>query len=386
MRKCDSYDRPLVEERIRTSISDLGGIDQFVSPGERILLKPNLLIPRRPDEAITTHPEVLRAAIRLVKQAGGVVVVGDSPAGRSTERILKHLAERTGMAAVCDEEGVEFVFFTESTKVPYPDGVVAKSFELTSTVADVDGVVSLAKLKTHSFTRFTGAVKNLFGLVYGLKKAEYHMRMKDPESFSEMLVDLAECVKPRLTIMDGVVGMDGDGPSAGRVRKVGVIMASSNPHALDVAALEVAGADPDSVWTVASARRRGLLPDAGSAHSIRMVGDDIGDLDIAPFKMPPKLRAFGAIPNAIGAFASVAATRKPVFLSGACISCGSCVDICPAEALSLAEGKGVGIDRDECIRCYCCQEVCPEKAVDLRRMPLRSLGRALLSKVRRSSS
>lgn len=383
IRTCRSYDRALVDTAVRRAVADLGGIEQFVSPGEKILIKPNLLIPRSPDEAITTHPEVLRVVIRLVKEAGGVPVVGDSPAGRATERLLRHLADRTGMTAVCGEEGAEFVFFTESTKVGYTEGVVAKSFELTSVVSNVDGIISIAKLKTHSFTVFTGAVKNLFGLVYGLKKAEYHMRMKDPESFSEMLVDLAECVKPRLTVMDGVVGMDGDGPSAGRVRDVGVVMASANPHALDLAAVEAVGADPESIWTISSARRRGLLPPAHSPDRIRILGDDITSLDIDSFRMPPKLRVFGAIPSVLGGFASEAATRKPVFLASRCDKCGSCVEACPAEVLSLNSNGIVSIDRDGCIRCYCCQEVCPQRAVDLRRMPLRSLLRKLLFRVRK---
>ncbi|UCE45348.1 MAG: DUF362 domain-containing protein, partial [Methanobacteriota archaeon] len=137
---CDSYDFNLVDRRIRRMIDELGGIGAFVSNGERILLKPNMLIPRRPEEAVTTHPEVLRATIRLVKEAGGIPVVGDSPAGRSTERILKHLADRTGIAAVCQEEGADFVLFTEGAVVQHPEGRVAKSFTLTSVVAEVDAI------------------------------------------------------------------------------------------------------------------------------------------------------------------------------------------------------------------------------------------------------
>lgn len=377
----------LVEEMIRKSISDLGGIGRFVSPGDRILVKPNLLVPRRPDEAITTHPEVLRAVIRLVKEAGGVAVVGDSPAGRSTQRILKHLAERTGIAAVCDEEGAEFVFFTESAKVPFPEGVVAKSFDLTSTLADVDGIISIAKLKTHSFTRFTGAVKNLFGLVYGLKKAEYHLRMKDPESFSEMLVDLAECVKPRLTIIDGVVGMDGNGPSAGRVKPVGLIMASSDVHALDAVALEVVGEPPRNVRTIDSAVRRGLLKD-DPLTGIHVVGGQIDGVRVKDFRMPPKIRVFGGIPGVIGGLVAEGVARKPVIVGSRCVGCGECVDICPAEALAKADdvaGSTPKVLRDACIRCYCCQEVCPESAIDLRRMPVRSLARALTKRLRRGA-
>ncbi len=385
--RCNTYDPEAVMEAVRKAVDLVGGTAAFVSEGEKILLKPNMLVPRRPDEAITTHPEVLRATIKLVKEAGGEPVVGDSPAGRSTERILKHLSERTGIAAVCKEEGVDFALFTESTVVPNPGGRVAKSFELTSTVHEVGGIISIAKLKTHSFTRFTGAVKNLFGLVHGLKKAEYHMRMKDPETFSEMLVDLAECTRPRLTIMDGVVGMDGDGPSAGRVRPIGVIMASSNPHALDFVALKVVGKEPESVWSVAFAMRRGLIPAADDGNCVRVVGDDMHSLQIAPFKMPPKVRIFGPIPNVIGSLVSEMATRKPKFLTSKCVRCRACVDICPAEALSIDDGDDaqVAIDRSSCIRCYCCQEVCPEKAVVLRRMPGRSLGRALLSRIGRKA-
>ncbi len=387
IRRCASYDGAAVDDTVRKALGDLGGIGSFVSAGERILVKPNMLIPRRPEEAVTTHPELVRAAIRLVKEAGGEVVVGDSPAGKPTERMLRHLADRTGIASVCEEEGVDFLLFTEGSTVPCPDGRAAKSFELNSTVGEVDGIISLAKLKTHSFTRFTGAVKNLFGLVQGREKAECHMRMKDPETFSEMLVDLAECVRPRLTIMDGVVGMDGDGPSAGRVRDVGVVLASANPHALDVAALKAVGADPGSVWTVASARRRGLLPADDGDEGVRIVGDDLSSLSIAPFRMPPKLRLFGAIPSVLGGLASEAAARKPFFLESMCALCSSCVDICPAEALSIADGaEAVDIDRDLCIRCYCCQEVCPESAVELRRTPVRSLGRALASRLRRRSA
>lgn len=383
---CKSYDPGTVAESIGKAVDSLGGMAAFVSEGERILLKPNMLIPRKPEDAVTTHPEALRAVIRLVKEAGAHPIVGDSPAGRSTKRILNHLADRTGIAQVCREEGVAFALFTEGRSVAFPDGRVAKSFDLTTVIDDVDGIISVAKLKTHSYTRYTGAVKNLFGLVYGLKKAEYHMRMKDPEAFSNMLVDLAECAKPRLTVMDGVVGMDGDGPSAGRVRRVGVILASANPHALDFVALKAVGvADPEEVWTVAAAMRRGLIPEAGDKNGISIVGDNLAGLSIAPFKMPPRLRVFSAIPNAIGSIVAEAATRKPVFRADECVICGACVDACPAEALSIGDSDSarIVIDRSLCIRCYCCQEVCPEKAVVLRRMPARSLGRAFMARVRR---
>ena len=371
IRACESYDFDVVNSAVRSTIDALGGMGAFVSKGERILLKPNMLIPRRPEEAVTTHPGVLRVTIRLVKEAGGVPVVGDSPAGRSTERILRHLAERTGIASVCREEDVEFKLFTEGKAVQHPRGRVAKSFTLTSVVGEVDGIISIAKLKTHSFTRYTGAVKNLFGLVHGLKKAEYHMRMKDPRTFSEMLVDLAECVKPRLNIMDAVIGMDGDGPSAGRARHIGLVLASSNPHALDVVALKIVGQKPESVFTVLSAQQRGLLP----RGEIRRVGDIQEGHHIEGFRMPPRMRAFGRAPAAIGNFVAEGVSRKPVFIRSACSRCGSCIEICPAEALYMQDK--VELKRELCIRCYCCHEACPEKAIILKRMPFRSWLRSI---------
>jgi ferredoxin len=264
---------------------------------------------------------------------------------------------------------------------------VAKSFELTTALQGVDGVISLAKLKTHSFTRFTGGVKNLFGLVHGLKKAEYHMRMRDAESFSGMLVDLAECVKPRLTIMDAVVGMDGDGPSAGRPKQMGLILASPNPHAIDAAALDIVGERPENVPTVRIAVERQLLASDGDER-YHISGDRAAlKARVEGFRMPPKTRVFGGIPSVLGAFASEGVSRKPVFLAVKCIGCGACEEICPGEALTVDRtAKDVAIDRGMCIRCYCCQEVCPQKAVALRRMPIRSWGRALAGRLGRRSA
>ena len=377
--KCGSYDRAEVEAAILSSVDLLGGMARFVSPGDRILIKPNMLAARRPDQAVTTHPEVVRAVVRLVKGAGGEIVVGDSPAGPSTERILRNLAEKTGISAVCEQESVPFVLFTEYDTVANEDGRVAKTFDLTKTLQQVDGVVSLAKLKTHSFTRYTGAVKNLFGLVHGLKKAEYHMRMRSPESFSEMLVDLAEHVRPRLTIMDAVEGMDGDGPSGGRKRAVGAILASDNVHALDTVALRIVGEEPQSVWTIRVAVRRGLLTNDPS-NAVETRGIPLEEIRVDDFQMPPKERVYGGIvPDALGAFIAEGVARKPVFSKKLCIGCGKCVDICPAGVLTLQRDRTpkVAIRRDGCIRCYCCHEVCPENAVHLRRRPLRSWGNVI---------
>ncbi len=363
---CDGYDPVQVLAAVRTAVDAVGGIDSFVNSGERILVKPNLLAARPPEAAVTTHPEVVRAVIRLIKEAGGTAVVGDSPAGRGTARGLQVLSEKTGMARVCREEGVEFALFTESRTHQFPRGKIMKAFELTTVLDEVDGVVSVSKMKTHTLTGFTGAVKNTFGLIPGLKKAGFHMRMTDPGVFSEMLVDLVECVSPRLNVMDAIVAMEGDGPASGDLRRIGVVAASANPHALDIQMLKTTGVEPRSVATVEHALERGLvtMEDVMSSSEVKV--------GVKPFRMPAKTAVLSGIPKWLSSTAALLMSRKPVFSPKACTRCGACVEICPAKALTMGD-KRPRINRDSCIRCYCCSEVCPSRAIDLRRRPLRSI-------------
>jgi uncharacterized protein (DUF362 family)/Pyruvate/2-oxoacid:ferredoxin oxidoreductase delta subunit len=380
--RCASYDSASVERAMRKSIDELGGARRFVAPGETILLKPNLLSPKDPDAAVTTHPEILRAAIHIVRDAGGVPVVGDSPGGRSTERILRNLTERTGIERVCEEEHVEIVPFIEAEKVPFPEGVVAKSFELTTVLKRVDGVISLAKMKTHTFTGLTGAVKNLFGLIPGIGKAGYHLRMQTPETFSAMLVDLAECVRPRLTIMDAIVAMHGDGPAAGMKMDVGLIISGEDPHALDAFFAEIVGADISSVHTVRIARKRGLIPTTFSASDL--VDGNLSDFKVSGFMMPSAPRYLRGVPRVFYRTAGDTMARKPSFSKKNCTKCGRCIETCPSGALSMGPRRP-RIARELCIRCYCCQELCLNDAVKLRRMPARALVTKVTSGVARAT-
>jgi uncharacterized protein (DUF362 family)/NAD-dependent dihydropyrimidine dehydrogenase PreA subunit len=373
--RCSSYEPVVVERAVSESVKALGGIERFVKSGETILVKPNMLSARAPEDAVTTHPEIVRAVIRMVKAAGATPIVGDSPSGLSTDGILDKLAERTGIARVCEEEKVEFAHFTESKNVRFERGVVAKSFELTAVLDRVDGIISVAKMKTHTLTGITGAVKNLFGLIPGLKKAEYHFRMMDKEAFSAMLVDLAECVHPRLTVMDAVLGMDGDGPSGGTKKGIGLVIASDDVHALDAFFLHFVGAEVSSVPTVRIARERGLGP--RDTDDVRIVGDGRAALRLDGFKMPSTAQQYGRMPKVLGRLAGEAVTRKPVFSATRCTMCGACIEVCPARVLRKDTRRPV-IDRTGCIRCYCCGEVCPTNAVLLKRQPLRSIGRAVL--------
>ena len=188
-----------------------------MKPGDRVLVKPNLLASREPEKAVTTHPAVVRAALRAVQEAGGEPVLGDSPGGRNTPANYAALLRRTGLAPVLEECGVEAVFFDEPTvEIPSPSGRVYKRFRVAGAVADADAIVSLSKFKTHQFTLATGAVKNCFGYIPGVAKAEYHLNTgMDQGRFAALLLDLYLARPPVLSVMDAVIGMEGNGPSNG---------------------------------------------------------------------------------------------------------------------------------------------------------------------------
>ena len=217
----------------------------FVSSGQRVLLKVNLLSKASPERAVTTHPEIVRALIRSVRDAGGVPVVGDSPAGPNTAGQIRALHETTGIARVCADEGAELVLFDDDAmRVANPRGALYGAFTLGREVVEADVIISLPKFKTHGFMMFTGAVKNLFGCIPGLEKAQYHLKVPDRDDFGDMLVDLMLACRPTLAVMDAIVGMEGNGPAGGTTREIGAVIASADFVALDVVASAMAGLDP----------------------------------------------------------------------------------------------------------------------------------------------
>ena len=210
---CPDYGQ--AEAKLREAVAALGGMERFVRPGERILLKANLLRAAPPESAICTHPAVAAAAAKLVAEAGGTAVITDSPGGAlHKEAVLRGLYEKTGMAQAAAASGAELCYDASTRTVSLPAGRVLKQAEVIAPVAEADGVFDLPKLKTHVLMSMTGAVKNLFGLLPGLSKVGYHATHPSQEQFADVLLDLAEYVRPRLSIMDGVLAMEGDGPGA----------------------------------------------------------------------------------------------------------------------------------------------------------------------------
>ena len=364
---CDSYDAVKVRGAVEESVNLLGGIGQFISPGDKVFLKVNLLMPKAPDDAVTTHPAVVKAVIQILEAAGAKVVVGDSPAMGFTKQRLEKCYKKSQMYEAVEGTGAELNWNLGTVRVSYPEGKLIKNFEIIEAAAKADKIVSLPKLKTHSFTTFTGAIKIHYGLIPGFVKAGYHAKLPDPMDFSEMLLDLALWAKPALIIMDGVIGMDGAGPSGGKPNRAGAIMAGTDAVAMDVVATTLVKMSPMSVPAISNAVKRGIT--TGKATDVEIVGACLDQFASVKFEAPKaarKVRIPGFVLNAV----SKRWTKRPVPNPAKCIACGECAKMCPKKCIKIeAKGKAKPIavmDYKKCIRCYCCHEVCPEKAIDLK--------------------
>lgn len=355
--RCPDY--AATEGALAETLALLGGLGAFVPRGATVLVKPNLLAAAAPDKAVCTHPAVLRAVVRALREAGARVLVGDSPSLGTTGRV----AEAAGIAQVCAAEGATLVPFQRKVSVAYPQGLVCKSFPLADVLAQVDLVVNLPKLKTHTLTRYTGAVKNLFGCVVGAEKPRFHLRFQDPADFAGMLVDLCGLVRPALTVLDGVMAMEGNGPRNGRPRPLGVLLAGADAAAVDAVASSLIGLGPEAVLTTALARRR----QAGGveATAVHVLGERPEQLAARDFRLPRggSTMAWG-LPAGMGDWVRRQVNPSPWAVPERCTGCGDCMAVCPPHIVTLEGGKA-HLGGSGCIYCYCCQEVCPEGAVEL---------------------
>jgi len=359
----DRYEPLRVEQMVRRAVDLIGGIGQFVKPDQRVLIKPNLLRKSTPEEAIITHPTVVRAMVRLVQEAGGVPVIGDSPSGAFSVGHLRGVYADAGLIEVAEETGAELNYDVGAVRVPVPDGQLIKLLDVGHYVAGADVVISLSKLKTHGLMGFTGAVKNLFGVVPGVTKTGYHAKLQSRDQFAEMLLDILEYVRPAFHLMDGIVGMDGDGPSAGSPYPAGILLCSTNAVALDLVATHLAGLPPSTVATLRAARRRGLT--AGAVDEVTVVGEPLDSVRLEGFR-PAGTGAidFNIVPDPIRRFCARQLVASPQ-VTTRCIRCGICAQNCPMHAIEIGEERAV-IDYRRCIRCYCCHEFCPERAIALK--------------------
>lgn len=343
----------------------------FVPAGAKVFVKTNLLSRATPEKAVTTHPEVIRAVIREVRAAGGFPSVGDSPGGPNSPGQWRRICQDSGIAQVCAEEDVDLVLLDESTtRLKSPDGALYQSFTVGSAVAEADILISVPKFKTHGFMMFTGAVKNLFGCIPGLEKAQYHLKVPDRDDFGSMLIDLWLACRPALSIMDAVVGMEGEGPAGGTPRIVGAILTSADAVELDVIASSIAGLDPMEVYTNKAAAVRRLGP--ASSEAVEVLGTPVSDLAVPGFQLPAR-DVSSRFPPSLARRLRSWTTARPVLTNAArCTRCRTCEEVCPVGAVTVLDA-GPRFDRHSCIRCYCCQELCPPQVIGLDVPPLARL-------------
>ena len=359
--RCERYSES--DRAVREAVELIGGIEKFIKKGDKVVIKPNLVSRKNPDEAVTTHPDILRAVINMAVEAGGIVTVAESPGGPYNAAILKSVYSACGVDKAVEGTNATLNLDTSFTEVHFPEGRTIKKMPIINPILEADVIISLAKLKTHAMTSYTGAVKNLYGVIPGTHKAELHFRLDERRAFCSMLVDLCECVKPTLSIMDAVWGMEGNGPTAGQSRHIGIVMASANAHALDKTACELIDYTVDEVDTVREAVERGLVGD------VEIVGEPLEPLIIRDFVKPEShfnLLKLLSLPPAVNAWVKSVLASRPKIDYKTCVKCGECARCCPPKAIDMDSGKPV-IDKKKCIKCFCCQELCPKKAVGIKR-------------------
>ncbi|MDR1748023.1 MAG: DUF362 domain-containing protein [Spirochaetaceae bacterium] len=365
---CTGYDREAVCEAVEKLIG-------FAPPPDvrdkTVLLKPNILSPKRPETAVCTHPSVVYAAVKaFLRRGAAAVLVGESPAVAGS----RTAAKVSGIYDAVSEAGGTWVDFEGAVDVPCPEGKFVRNFTFAEAFTRADMIVTLPKLKTHQLMAYTGAMKNLFGLMVGLNKAQIHFRFPERKDFSAFLTDLTIAAKPVYGIMDSVTAMEGPGgPGNGKPVQINVLAASCNVLALDWACASLVGYNPENIQNLADAMERRIW--LSSAEEIEFAGDPFEELKPRRFDIVRKMRGTALLkpymPKFFHKFASIIFVLWPVFSRRKCIRCGRCIEICPAKALYFSPGTGqrkkVKLRKERCLHCFCCHEVCPEDAIRLRR-------------------
>jgi uncharacterized protein (DUF362 family)/Pyruvate/2-oxoacid:ferredoxin oxidoreductase delta subunit len=355
-KRCTSYDPEAVGSALERLLEPLGGMEAFVQPEQKVLLKPNMLSAKDPARAVTTHPVIVEAVAREVRRCGGVPVIGDSPGGAI--RGIRRVWANTGMEEMAERSGIELVNFEASGSKGIDFG--RYTFFVSKPVLEADVIINLPKLKTHSLTLLTCAVKNMFGVIPGFRKAELHKLFPKPGEFAEMLVHLYKLVTPSINIVDAVVAMEGNGPSSGRPFDLGVLIAGEDGVAVDAVASRMIGFPEGFIDTT----RIAAAMDLGEADIAEL--DLVGDgADVRPdsFELPSN-RVKKLIPRPLARLIAPLISVRPVIDPGRCTGCGFCFESCPVKAI-VPRGGVYEVNDKRCIDCLCCHELCPESSIDI---------------------
>jgi uncharacterized protein (DUF362 family) len=357
--KCENYEHKRVKNAIFHSLELIGGLENIVKPGDNVLLKVNVIAGFPPERAATTHPSVVRAMVEIVKEAGGNPWVGDSSGAYGyTAQSL----ELSGIKKATEEAGGKLINFESTGAYNFEvNGKILTSVNIAKPAIDCDVLVSLPKMKTHMLTKYTGAVKNFYGVIPGSGKAAIHSLAPTEESFSNAVVDIYSVLKPNLAVMDGIVGMEGEGATNGTPIESRVILSSRDCVALDAVASEVMVFHHRDILTTCIAHNRGL--GVGELERIEVVGEKINDVNI-DFKKSRHI--YYKLPKFLGKFIFKSAENisKVEISKDDCKKCKICLNSCPVSAIILEPEPF--IDQKKCIKCYCCHELCRNGAVKLK--------------------
>ena len=367
MIKCKDYNSENVYKAVKLLIEKDKSFPDV--QGKSVLIKPNLLYPVSPEKAVTTHPAVVEAIIRIVKSKGAASIsVGDSPGVSSMENAGK----KTGVKDVVNRQKVLWQNFSDPTLLEYSEGKIQKQFYPARVVCESDIIISLPKLKTHEMMYFTGSMKNLFGTIPGLKKSRFHFNFPEKEDFASMIVDLNGALKADYAIMDAIIAMEGPGPGSGYPKPLGFLASSSNLLALDSTSAKIIGYIPEEIPILAEALNRKIW--LNSFDEITYPLEKPENLRPENFQKVKILKDTGFVknilPNPLYKFIKDIYVPRPLVSTRHCIACGKCVEICPPDAMSIEQKrkkKSASVDYSKCIRCYCCHEVCPVNAIRVSR-------------------
>lgn len=361
---CNDYSVDNLKEAL-LNILEPFNFKSMIKPGMKIAIKANLVSCMTPEEAATTHPAVICELVKIILSMGAQVIVGDSPGGMYTAQYLKRVYEVTGMTEI-EKIGGKLNHNFEVRTVDNPDGMVLKNFTYTAWLDECDAIIDICKLKTHGMIGMSAAAKNMFGVVPGVTKPEYHYRFPNLTDFSRMIIDLDEYFKPIISICDAVEGMEGNGPTKGTPRHIGLLLASDNPHALDLVCADIIGLETNNIPTLQAALERNLIPDDVTKLNInfdysKFKIDDYNNIAVKSSMLFDKNN-----PLTRKILSSMLST-KPKLHRSECIGCGKCTKMCPAKAIEINTNKKAIINRSLCIRCFCCQEFCPTGAMKVYR-------------------
>ena len=361
-------DVPSARTALEELLKPIGGLD-FVKKGTRVVIKANLVSAMKPSEAGTTHPVLISALAEMLTERGASVVIGDSPGGLYNSAFVNRVYTVTGMRET-EKYGAKLNDDFSQSKAVFPEGKQLRDFTYTSYLDNADVIINFCKLKSHGMMGMSCAAKNIFGVVPGVIKPEYHFRFPKYEDFADMIVDLDEYFHPVLSIADAVIGMEGNGPTAGTPKFMGCLIASPSPNALDMVAAKLLGFEKEELPILNAAYLRGMIPE--KFEDIMLYGW-VDGLVLSDFERVVERKSLefsgdgkGLFKKLRGKVLGALLRTKPVLKKDMCVGCGICAGICPAKAIKIVRKKAV-IDRKKCIRCFCCQEFCPKSAMKVHR-------------------